>query len=308
MQLSPLAAAATVSPAQLLASHWLDGSAGLDISGLAFCSGELLAVSDKNSAIVYAVRRTEGSAGLVPWLRFDALQVPDQPADGLKAKILNTLQAGAAADFEGISCSDDALFLVSERHHRIVRVPLENPEDAVWLPWQWSAAARKRGYMQQFNGASEGLLKVGGDYWVALERDRRGLVYLAEGAAPQLLDLPPVTALDFRGRSEDLTGLAYYDGAMFTLERNAFAVCKRSIESLQAEWCIEYRSIEEAPQYVYSETRYGKAEGLAVDASGIYVVLDNNNVGRAAAPDDRRALLLQLAFPEGNSGSEKSLP
>ena len=297
--LAPLALAQNVEPARLISSYWLDDSAGLDVSGLAFCSGELLAVSDKNSAIVYGIRRNGDSAQLEPRIEIAGLSVPDQPADSLKAKVLNLVQPGAAADFEGITCDGNSLYLVSERHHRIASVPLKDPARAAWLPQQWSQVARERGYMREFNGASEGLLKVGADYWVALERDRRGLVQLIDGAAPQLHELPDVAGLDFHGRSKDLTGLAYHDGALYTLERNAFAVCRRTLSNLEAQWCIDYRALEEAPQFVYRETRFGKGEGLAVDDSGIYVVLDNNNVARAAAADDRRSLLLHLAFPAG---------
>ena len=160
--------------------------------------------------------------------------------------------------------------------------------------------ARAQGFLQLANAESEGLVKIAGDFWVALERDPRGLLKLAAGddIGERFYQVPPVQGLDFRGRSEDLTALAYYDGGMFTLERNAFAVCRRTIETLEAEWCIQYREIEERDEFVYRDTRFGKGEGLAVNSDGIFVVLDNNGVTRAAAPDDRRGLLIQLAFPD----------
>ncbi|WP_323844774.1 esterase-like activity of phytase family protein [Microbulbifer magnicolonia] len=294
--LPPLAAAAPVTPATLIASYWLDQSAGLDISGLSFCGGELLAVSDKDSSGYYTLRLGAGRAALEPRPLLAGLDTPPMDSEGLKARLIAMVQAAPAADFEGITCDEAGIFLVSERHHRIAAV--NPPHKALWMSQRWSDAARERGYMRQFNAASEGLVKTGEDFWIALERERRGLVRFTSGTAePQFFEVPAAAGLDFRGRSPDLTGLAYFGGDLFTLERNAFAVCRRSIEDLQAKWCIEYRAIEEAPEFVYQETRYGKGEGLAVDASGIYVVLDNNNVGRAADPADRRALLLHLAFP-----------
>lgn len=296
----PLAAAAPVTPAQLVASYWLDGSPGLDISGLSFCNGELLAASDKDSGNIYAVQFGKGGASLVPRELLAGLPMPSTRAEGLKARLLNLVQGGLAADFEGITCDADDIYLVSERHHHIAAV--DGTGEAGWLPQRWAAAARERGYMQQFNGASEGLVRAGQDFWVALERDRRGLVHFAAGAQePQFFDLPPVDGLDFGGRSPDLTGLAFYDGDLFTLERNAFAVCRRSPATLEALWCIDYRALEESPENVYRDTRYGKGEGLAVNASGIFVVLDNNNVARAADAEDRRGLLLHLDFPSGES-------
>jgi len=294
---SALAASVPVTPARLLQSYWLDGSAGLDISGLSFCRGELLAASDKDSHNIYAVQLGRGRARLAPRALLANLDTPAPADEGLKARLLDLVQAAPAADFEGITCAADDVYLVSERHHRIAAA--DRSGAARWLPQHWAQAARERGYMQQFNGASEGLVKAGDDFWVALERDRRGLVHFVPGAEPQFLDIPPVAGLDFRGRSADLTGLALYGGDLFTLERNAFAVCRRAPDTLQAKWCITYRAFEEAPEYAYRETYYGKGEGLAVDDSGIYVVLDNNNVARAADPQDRRGLLLHLAFPPG---------
>lgn len=291
-----------VRPAQLLASYWLDGSAGLDISGLSFCGGELLAVSDKNSADIYVVKLGRDSgidsdrAALVPRAVFTRLEVPAEGDGGLPARLLSAVESGAAADFEGITCNEEEIFVVSERHHRIAAVlPSQEP---AWLPLHWAAAAREHGYMQHFNGASEGLVLAGQDFWIALERSRRGLVRFANGTGEaELVEIPAADGLDFRGRPEDLTGLAFYDDALYTLERNAFAVCRRSLPDLRAEWCINYRAIEEAPQFVYRKTFFGKGEGLAIDTSGIYVVLDNNNVARAADPQDRRGLLLHFAHP-----------
>ncbi len=297
--LSPVAmAAAPVSPAQLLASYWLEGSAGLDISGLSFCGGELLAVSDKNSAEIYSVDLAAPGAILKSRAQLAGLDVPEGESAGLVAGLLEMVRPDAEMDFEGISCDGDYIYLVSERHNRIAGIA---PDGAVgWQPQRWAASARASGYLKKFNAGAEGLVKAGTDFWIAMEREPRGLLRLSPGADPQIFAIPPVAGLDFSDRSEDITGLAVYDGALFTLERNAFAVCRRSLQNLRAEWCVDYRAIEEAPEFVYEETEYGKGEGLAVDASGIYVVLDNNNVGRSADPEDRRALLLHLAFPEGH--------
>jgi len=295
LALSPFAAAAPVSPAQLLNSYWLDGSAGLDISGLSFCGGELLAVSDKNSAEIYSVALSASGAALKSRVQIAGLDVPEGESAGLLAGLLEMVRPDADMDFEGVSCDGDTLYLVSERYSRIAGIA---PDGAAgWQSQRWAASARAGGYLKKYNAGAEGLVKAGRDFWIAMEREPRGLLRLSPGAEPRIFTIPPVDGLDFSDRSEDITGLAFYDGALFTLERNAFAVCRRSSENLGAEWCIDYRAIEEAPEFVYEETAYGKGEGLAVDAGGIYVVLDNNNVGRAADPEDRRGLLLHLDFP-----------
>ncbi|WP_250463002.1 esterase-like activity of phytase family protein [Microbulbifer litoralis] len=302
---SPLSAT-PVSEAKLLSARWLDNSAGLDISGLSFCDGKLLAVSDKDSGNLYQVDVADRGVSLVPDRALAGLAAPGGESAGLLASLIDLTRPDTAMDFEGVSCDGESVYLLSERHHRIAN--LDNRGTAEWLPQRWAEAARERGYLQKFNAAGEGLAKVGGDFWIALEREPRGLLHLKANASPALLEIPPVAGLDFRGRNEDITGLAFYHEALFTLERNAFAVCRRSLEDLRAEWCIDYGAIEEAPEFVYRETEYGKGEGLAVDDSGIYVVLDNNNVARVADPGDRRALLLHLQFPEAPAASDANQP
>lgn len=292
--LPPMLEAATpVSAAQLVAARWLEGSAGLDISGLTFCAGELLAVSDKNSTEIYTV----AGAALKPHTRIAALAAPEGEPAGLLAALLQIIRPASEMDFEGITCDGGTVYLVSEHHNRIAK--LRAGGDANWLVRHWASEARSRGYLTKLNAGTEGLVKIDEDFWIAMEREPRGLLRLSPGSKPRFFSIPPVAALEFRGRAEDVTGLAHYDGALFTLERNAFAVCRRSLETLEAEWCIDYRAVEEAPEFVYEETKYGKGEGVAVDASGIYVVLDNNNVARAADSEDKRALLLHLGFPLG---------
>lgn len=306
--MQPNSDSAPLLPAELKGYWWIDGSEGLDISGLAFCDGELLAVADKSSESIYVLRPKPAThnVSLAPKATFTRPDLPrDQPVS-LKARALHIASRPLSMDFEGITCAGGQVYLLSERHNRIARLdPVTHR--AQWLGPRWSEAARARGYLQQFNGESEGLVKAGEDFWVALERDPRGLLRLKPGdeEGSEFHPVPPVAALDFRGRSEDLTALATFDGALFTLERNAFAVCRRSLDTLEAVWCLDYRPFEEGPETVYLETRYGKGEGLAVNESGIYVVLDNNGVGRAAAPDDNRGLLLHLGFPDlGKTAAE----
>ncbi|WP_143735603.1 esterase-like activity of phytase family protein [Microbulbifer mangrovi] len=289
-----------VVPAQLLHAWWIDDSEGLDVSGLSFCNGDLLAVSDKSSERIYRLSPKPGNnrVQLAPWADFSRPPLPDDQPVTVKARALHYASKPLSMDFEGITCDDTGIYLLSERHNRIARFDRRG-NAGLWLPVRWSESARARGFLQLFNAESEGLVKVAGDFWVALERDPRGLLKLAAGdrVGKRFYPVPPVPGLDFRGRSEDLTALAFYDGALFTLERNAFAVCRRDVDTLEAEWCIQYRDIEEGEQYVYRETRFGKGEGLAVSRDGIFVVLDNNGVTRVAAPQDSRGLLLQLAFP-----------
>lgn len=293
-----------VVAAEPIDTWWIDGSEGLDISGLSFCSGELLAVADKSSERIYSLfpAAGAGTVKLQTKVNFSRPPLPNDQPVSFKARALHYASVSLSMDFEGITCDRDSIYLLSERHNRIVWLDQENHEGK-WLPQRWSESARERGYLQIFNAESEGLVKAGADFWVALERDPRGLLRMRPGdlVGWEFFTVPAVAGLDFLGRSEDLTGLSYYDGALFTLERNAFAVCRRSITTLEAQWCIDYREIEEGPENIYRDTRFAKGEGLAVSDEGIFVVLDNNGLGRVVAPADNRGLLMHLAFPEVGS-------
>ncbi|PCO07078.1 hypothetical protein AWR36_001215 [Microbulbifer flavimaris] len=305
--------AETVRTAKLLGAWWLEGSAGLDISGLSFCDGELLAVSDKRDDRLYRIRLPNRpdvrTAALDIRSQFQSPEAPDH--ESLVNRLAALVRPGAQMDFEGVTCDADHRFVVSERHDRIARISASETGDVQlnWLPFRWREAARFQGYLQVFNAGSEGITRSGTaerpEFWIALERQPRGLLRLkgateqaGQGADLEFRQLPPVAGLDFYGRAEDVTGLDIFRGGLYTLERNAFAVCRRSLQTLEASWCIDYRAVEEAPIFVYADTRFGKAEGLAVSENGIYVVLDNNNVARAADPSDQRALLMHLAHPD----------
>ncbi|MFS1522669.1 hypothetical protein ACL7TT_00915 [Microbulbifer sp. 2304DJ12-6] len=295
--LSPLAIAADISTARLLASYWVDGSAGLDLSGLSFCAGKLLTVSDRASREVYAIKLMEGRAELVSHLKLTGLRVPKRnKATSLWSFIPELFRPARDLDFEGVSCDENRIYLLSERYNRIAVV--EEQGEARWLENLWSPEVKARGYLQTSNVSSEGLVKARDQFWLAIEREPRGLLRLSPGGDAQVFSLPPVAGLDFHGNPEDLTGLAYYDGALFTLEGNAHAVCRRALPSLKAEWCLDYRALEKSPERVYEVALRGKGGGLAVSEQGIFVVFDNDNSARAQDPGDRRALLLHLAFPD----------
>ncbi|WKD50464.1 esterase-like activity of phytase family protein [Microbulbifer spongiae] len=297
--LSSLGLAAEISSAKLLASYWVDGSEGLGLSGLSFCNGQLLTVSDKKSDTIYTLELENKRAKAVPYLEISGLRPPkkDKPTN-LWYFFLDLTRRPSAMDFEGISCKNNAIYILSERFNRIAKVDKQGK--AHWLETNWSLEAKTQGYLQGFNLSSEGIVKVEDDFWVALESEPRGLVKLASNGSIQIFQLPPVDGLKFQGGSEDLTALDYFNGALFTLERNAHAVCKRALPNLQAEWCLDYRALELSPELGYEGTRTGgMGDGLAVREQGIFVLFDNSNISRIQDPKDRRALLLQLAFPEG---------
>ncbi|WP_299586488.1 hypothetical protein [Microbulbifer echini] len=299
MLLSQLGVAAEIIPAQKLNHYWVDASAGLSLSGLSFCNGKLLTVSDKKSQEIYQIVLKGTHARLETYLTLSGLSVPkkDRPRN-LWYFLLDLTRPAVAMDFEAISCAGNTFYLLSERYNRIAEVDIQGRGH--WLENMWSAKAKAQGYMQGYNLSGVGLQKVGDNFWMVLERDPRALVKLDAKGGVQIFTPPPVAGLNFRGQPENLAGLDYYNGALFTLEPNGHAVCRRVLPSLKAKWCLDYWEHENSSELGYEVSRTGgKGDGLAVGDLGIFIVFDNDNISRIHDPQDRRALLLHLAFPEG---------
>jgi len=295
---SSVGLATEIIPAKKITHYWVENSAGLSISGLSFCNERLVTVSDKYSRDIYQIKLEGGRAKLETFLTLSGLMVPkkDKPTNFWHF-ILELTRPAVAMDFEGISCVDNTIYILSERYNRIAEVDIEGK--GRWLENMWSSTAKAQGYMQGYNLSGVGLVKVKDNFWVAIERDPRGLVKLGPKGSIQIFTPPPVAGLDFRGESENLAGLDYHDGSLFTLEPNAYAVCRRTLPSLKAQWCLDYREIEESSELKYEAARTGgKGDGLAVGESGIFIVFDNDNISRSADPQDRRALFLHLGFPD----------
>jgi hypothetical protein len=60
---------------------------------------------------------------------------------------------------------------------------------------------------------------------------------------------------------------------------------------------FSYAQAENDPRYGYESHKYGLAEGLAITAREVFVVLDNNGLARASSSTDHRALLFVFERP-----------
>ncbi|WP_444917783.1 hypothetical protein [Microbulbifer sp. JMSA003] len=296
--LASVGMAAEIFFAKDIADYWIDNSSGVGLSGLSFC-GQLITISPKESEKIYRINLHGQSATLEKYLKVSGLPPPKRGvADNVSHFVMDLLRPKSAMRFGGICCRDDGTFLLSERHNRIAEVDTDG--SSRWINNKWSSAIEHLGYSLRYNNGGEGIVEVGDDLWVALEREPRGLLKVGNKGEFQVFSLPSVVGLDFGDHPENLRGLDYHDGALFTLESNAYAVCRRALPSLQAEWCLVYREIEESPEHAYEVSRLGgMGSGVAVNNQGVFVVFNNNNISRARDPQDRRARLLHLAFPEG---------
>lgn len=279
----------------------IDGSEGLDLSGLTRCGGELLTVSDKNDRHLYRlIKRAdtyalEMKAVVAP---LPSIKTGFNKVHWVKAAV-DRARFDGNRDLEGVTClSDHRLWLVSENRLAAFELNLSSDTSSVrWLSDSLYAAGQAARFFQKYNAFFEGIALSHDQLFLAIEREPRGIVRADIATDTRLLgqvkflSLPNNLGLDFAGRAADVAGLDFYGESLYTLERNAAAVCQRDPNTLLAQQCISYRAAED--QIGYADTRYRKAEGLLVEESAITVIFDNNN-DAVGATDDRRGRLLQI--------------
>lgn len=96
--------------------------------------------------------------------------------------------------------------------------------------------------------------------------------------------------------SKDFADLALFNGKLFTLERNAFQICRRDAVTAKVELCWSFADETLTPERRYPQP-YGLAEALVVDADGAWLGIDNNFGPRADG--EKRPVVYRFAAPVG---------
>lgn len=303
-------ARAAVPELELLSEHPIDGMPTGNLSGLAMCRGELWGESDRDDDRVYRFDRS----GSVWQAQPQVFNTPAAPASGLALDIRAAAWAagfvrGGAHDFEGISCDDAGnVYLVSEAHAAVLQVPAQGP--ARWLDIDPAMVrqAREAGLLQKFNAIFEGLAisPDGNRLWLAAERERRGLLGLVRHGSRWECDGPCVLLSQDSEQMApdglqqrfplhvDFSDLALYQGKLFTLERNAYSICRRDAQTAKVEACWSFAAAALVPSRQYQQP-YGLTEALVIDASGAWVGTDNNEQPRNDG--ERRPVVWRFKAP-----------
>ncbi|MDR2308732.1 MAG: esterase-like activity of phytase family protein [Paucimonas sp.] len=296
----------------LTAEHAVEGMRGGNLSGLAWCRGALWAVSDRDDERIYRLDQDAATWRAQP-LSFTAPAVPDSGLPlGLKSRNwAASYIRGGALDFEGITCDQAGNFyVVSEAHAAVLQLPVEGEPDWLKIDQAMVRQARASGMLLHFNALFEGLaINPAGDrLWLAAERERRGLLSVqrqqsvwACGRSCVLfseagLEMQPAQFPGARAVSRDFADLAWFEGKLFTLERNAYRLCRRDADSGEVErcWSFAAEALTDTRRY---DQPYGLAEALVVDKDGAWIGLDNND--RPRADGEVRPIVWRFAAPQG---------
>ena len=295
----------------LQSEHPVEGMRGGNLSGLAVCAGELWAVSDRDDDQIYRLDTREPlwHAEVLP------VDVPPAPESGLPwgvrmmGKAISPLRGGEL-DFEGISCDEAGnRFVVSEAHAAVLQIPQAGAPSWLKIDPALVRQARASGMLLHFNALFEGIAvnPQGNQIWLAAERERRGLltirkkqsvwdcengcVLMSEGGLEQ-----PPAQLKAKAQQKDFADLTLFEGKLFTLERMAYRICRRTPDTGAIERCWSFANdaLTEARRY---NTGYGNSEALSLDAKGAWVGVDNGN--HARADGEKRPVVWRFAAPQG---------
>jgi hypothetical protein len=311
--LTSVAAFAEPAPElRLLSEHAIDGMRGGNLSGLAQCGKDLWTVSDRDDDQIYRLdtRDTVWQAETV------VIGVPPVPDNGLPWGLRARAWAaafvrGGDLDFEGISCdSAGNRYIVSEAHAAVLQVPTTGPASWLKISPIMVREARASGLLLHFNALFEGLAinPEGDQMWLAAERESRGLLLIkrkqtvwdCDGGCVLLSEagreMQPAQFPRARAMPKDFADLALFNGKLFTLERNAFEICRRDAVTAKVErcWSFAAEALQENRRYPQA---FGLAEALIVDADGAWIGIDNNTGARADG--EVRPIVWRFAAPEG---------
>lgn len=297
---------------RLLSGHVVDGMRGGNLSGLAQCGNDLWAVSDRDDDQIYRLDTRE-SAWQAEAVHIDVPPVPDSGLPwGLKSRVWGaSFVRGGDLDFEGITCDGAGnRYVVSEGHAAVLQVPPTGPASWLKISPMLVREARASGLLLQFNALFEGLAinPAGDQMWLAAERQGRGLLMIkrkqtvwdCDGGCVLLseagMEMQPEQFPHAKAVARDFSDLSLFNGKLFTLERNAYQICRRDPQTAKVERCWSYAAelLQDNRRYPQN---YGLEEALIVDADGAWIGVDNNFGPRADG--EVRPVVWRFAAPEG---------
>jgi hypothetical protein len=288
------------SDLKLVAALPIEAAAGFQPSGLTLEDGHVLTVSDHDDAVIHELALGPVVARARSYASF---LVPSEVAGGAASS-----SSSPRLDLEGIArVAPGKFWLLSEGRCRVLEVTSVDGTaasgQARWLTDSLESVGLAAGLFQTAGAGLEGLAPLpNGGVLLAGEREPRGLIELVPGFAlgsARAWRMPTSQHAIPTARAADFADLTLVDGDVFALVRNAHLVVR--LERTTTGWregpAWSYAAVENDPRFRYADRKFGLAEGLAVSARELFIVLDNNEQPRASDPRDRRPLLLRFERP-----------
>jgi hypothetical protein len=249
--------------------------------------GNLLTINDKKAGIYRIELPTQGdSAALVA--------VPDQ----FNASALDHAsgQPARSYDLEGLARDPQGrLYVCAEGSRRVFRHdPTTGRTELLAIDW----TPVRRWFSRDGNASWEGIAAGGGKLYLANERSV-GRIVVVDLDSLRVTGSFSVSPPETPARDTHYSDLCWADDRLWVLCRESHGVLKVDPARERVEASYSYAAIEKDPKYGYlNPLPYGFVEGLSVHDGEIWLVVDNNGIGRMADPKDLRPSLWRCKIPE----------
>jgi uncharacterized protein YjiK len=164
------------------------------------------------------------------------------------------------------------------------------------LAIDWSPVARY--FSKDPNASFEGVAVGGNRLFVANER-QLGRLIVVDLDSLKVIDHFVASPFGKAARDVHYSDLCWFDGALYALLRESSLVLK--IDPVAHLPLAEYhfRDLEEAPGNAYQKfLPTSVMEGLSVDRDYLWLVTDNNGLGRVSRTNDTRPSLFRCPKPK----------
>ncbi len=201
-------------------------------------------------------------------------------------------------DCEGVAADESARIYVCEEGDRWVLRFDPRTQKVERLKIDWSPVQR---YFSRAdpNASFEGIAVGKGRLYVANERNE-GRIIVVDLESLRVIDDFVVHSSVWSLWAPHYSDLCWHGNALYVLMREEHVVLQVDPRSHRVLAEYDFRGIEFGVenQYHLLFPFIGVMEGLAVDESGIWLVTDNNGLGRAKHPDDTRPTLFRCRRPD----------
>jgi hypothetical protein len=250
--------------------------------------GSLLTLNDRGPTL-YRIEPLPGtnSADLVP---LPGIFTPEQLA-------AVGLGGGTHLDCEALAQDKRGrIYLAEESHRKILRFdPAKAAVEILQIDW---APVEKYFSKSDPNASFEGVAVGEGRLYVANERSV-GRLIVVDLATLQIVDHFQVAPPGITAHDIHYTDLCWFEGELWVLLRESRCVLRVEPKSHRVLAEFDYAEIETAPAHVYAHLLpVGFMEGLSVDRTDIWLVVDNNGYARAKDRTDRRPVLFRCQRPD----------
>lgn len=261
----------------------------VDASGLLrFHDGELWIVNDQNAA-VYRLQFKDATND-VDLIRVEGLLTAEQTT------ALNR-NSRLRLDCEGLARDDQGRIYISEESRRMILRWDPASQAIERLPIDWEPV-KQFFHGSDLNASFEGVAVGGSKLYVANER-QTGRIIVVDLHSFRILDHFTVASARSTTRDTHYTDLCWAENALWALLRDERKVLKvdPTRHAVLAEF--DFAEVETAPQTAYGLIYApGFMEGLAVDDQYLWLLSDNNGMGRRARGQDSRPTLFRCRRPD----------